>query len=83
MSAVLDVTHPYPVLEHIVRVVLPSRCQSNTSGVVAKYYEEQLDNPGSTIAQCKSFLADWVLELAGTGSLRDVDEYAISASIHP
>ncbi|KAI8936475.1 hypothetical protein NX059_006880 [Plenodomus lindquistii] len=57
--APLHPTHPHYLLEHLIRDVLPRKCQKQK---VKDYYKEQLDDPDTAIAVCKSLLGDWVLE---------------------
>ncbi|KAI4635657.1 uncharacterized protein J4E87_000611 [Alternaria ethzedia] len=69
MSSPVDALHPSYILDHLVKVVLPEKCES--SSVVADYYKNELADPDSAIAQCQSFLPDWVVELSATGKLRE------------
>lgn len=64
-------THPYYILDHLVRNVLPEKCRNAT---VQAYYQAQLDDPDGTIEQCKGKLAAWVLERWDNGSLWRFDK---------
>lgn len=66
-------SHPHYILDHLVRHVLPERCRNDK---VTAYYKAQLDDPDATIAECKSFLADWVLKMWTKGTLWRHDLYA-------
>lgn len=72
--------HPFSILEHLVRVVLPAKCRSDNA---KEPYQAQLDGPDGTIQECKSKLADWVLELWEAGKLHKLDRYNKSPSKQP
>lgn len=59
-------SHPYYILEHIVRNVLPEKCCHEK---VKAFYKTELDKPQETIDTCRSKLAGWVLELWEKGTL--------------
>jgi hypothetical protein len=70
----LHPTHPYYILEHLVKNVLPEKCRHDNA---KEFYKEQLDKPDEAVEICKSMLADWVLELWANGRLYRLERYAI------
>jgi hypothetical protein len=67
--------HPYSILEHLVRDVVPERCALARGDSVRESYKEVLDDPNGTIDECKGLLGDWMVELSTSGKLRSLDEY--------
>ena len=65
-------SHPFFILDHLVKNVLLERCRKN---VVAAYYKAHLDDPEATIKDCRSFLADWVLETWTRGTWWKHDKF--------
>jgi predicted transcriptional regulator len=61
-------THPYYILQHLVKTVLTEKCRNAN---VKEFYKAQLEYPDVTIEECKSKLADWVLNLWDKGKLLD------------
>ena len=61
-------SHPYFILEHLMKNVLPEKCRNEK---VAAFYKDQLDNPIAAIEECQSKLADWVLTMWDRGTLWD------------
>jgi hypothetical protein len=73
-SLPLHPLHPFSLLEHLVRVVLPAKCRSENSKT---YYQAQLDKPDETIEACKGKLASWVLKLWDEGKLYKLERYFV------
>jgi hypothetical protein len=65
-SSSLHPVHPFSLLEHLIREVLPAKCHTDNS---KSFYQAQLDGPDEAIQDCKDRLADWVLELWDAGNL--------------
>jgi len=65
-------SHPFFILDHLVKNVLPERCHNEK---VAAYYKGQLDDPEATIKECRSFLAGWVLDMWRKRTLWKHDKY--------
>jgi hypothetical protein len=66
----LDETHPFYILKHWIRNVLPKKSEA-----VCKYYKTVLDDPEGAIAECKQHLADWVVEYWKAVKINKLDEY--------
>ncbi|KAF2856028.1 hypothetical protein T440DRAFT_474449 [Plenodomus tracheiphilus IPT5] len=79
----LHPTHPQHLLEHLIRSVLPPNC---TKQMVKDSYKEQLDDPDTATAVCKSLLEDWVLEYWNAAKLDKLAQLkkklAITYSMH-
>ena len=56
----LHPTHPFAILDHLVKNVLPVKC---TNEKIKQIHQQQLDDPEATIVECKQYLADWVIDL--------------------
>ncbi|KAH8730760.1 hypothetical protein GQ44DRAFT_605810 [Phaeosphaeriaceae sp. PMI808] len=59
-------THPYYILDHLIKNVLPEGCQRETARA---FYEAQLEDPEAALEECKSMLAGWVTEIWDKGTL--------------
>ncbi|KAF2874633.1 hypothetical protein BDV95DRAFT_666450 [Massariosphaeria phaeospora] len=64
----LHPSHPYRLLEHLVKEVLPHKCKSQP---LLDFYSDQLADPDAAIELCKGKLSDWVLEFWNKGRLYD------------
>jgi hypothetical protein len=70
-----DLLHPYQILEHIVRVIVPeSWCDSVRK---RKLYQDIKDAPDVAIQRCKELVRDWVVEQYEAGQSYDHDKYVL------
>ena len=74
VEVALHPTHPYSILEHLVRDVLSERCRKDS---VKDFYQCQLDDPDAAIEECKRRLQDWVLEYWESGKLNNLNKYVV------
>jgi hypothetical protein len=71
----LPPTHPYAILDHLVKNVLPAKCANRFK--VKRMYQQQLDDPEATISECKQYLTDWVMDLWKGGKVFNAQAYVM------
>lgn len=63
--------HPLYILDHLVKKVLPESCRNEA---VKAFYKAQLEHPDAAMEECKSILANWVLDMWDNGALLKYDK---------
>lgn len=68
-DAVSDPLHPDHLLEHLVRVALPAKCNKDA---MKQFFCKVLTKPDTVIKACKGLLQPWLYDM---GNLRNPERY--------